>query len=198
MRAAFYLRSSSTETNLSNQRNELAAAAAVRGWTVVGEYVDEGISGARRRDKRPGLDKALTDATKRRFDVLMSWSVDRMGRSLADLMNSMETLRAARVQLYLHKQAIDTSTPAGAAMFGMLGVFAEFERAVIRERILAGMNRARAEGKRVGAGSPPIPEDKKEHARKLIGEGMSIRKAADAAGISVGMVHKIKRESEWL
>ena len=134
-RAAVYLRVSTGEQTVENQRRELAAAAEQRGWTIVASYADEGISGAKGRDKRPGLDAMLKDATRGRFDVVMAWAVDRMGRSLVDLVGTLQELHGARVDLFLHQQAIDTTTPAGKALFGMLGVFAEFERSMIQARV---------------------------------------------------------------
>src|SRR5262249_11827844 len=130
-RAALYLRVSTGEQTVATQQRDLEAAAAQRGWTVVATYQDNGVSGAKGRDKRPGLDRLLKDATRGRFDVVMAWSVDRVGRSLPDLVSSLQELHSARVDLFLHQQALDTTTPSGRAMFGMLSVFAEFERSMI-------------------------------------------------------------------
>src|SRR5205823_5843889 len=110
---------------------------------VIRVYRDNGISGAKGRDKRPGQDGALKDATRGTYGVLMAWSVDRLGRSLTDLLATLHELHAAGVDLYLHRQALDTRTPAGRALFQMLGVFAEFERSMIQERVRAGMARAK-------------------------------------------------------
>ena len=142
-RAAIYLRVSTGEQTVDNQRRELAAAAASRGWSVVAVYADEGISGAKGREGRPQLDLMLKDAVRRRFDVAMVWAVDRLGRSLADLIGSMQELRDAKVDLFIHQQGLDTTTASGRAMFGMLGVFAEFERAMIQARVKAGLERAK-------------------------------------------------------
>jgi DNA invertase Pin-like site-specific DNA recombinase len=143
--AALYLRVSTNGQTVDNQRRELEAAAAARGWLVGAVYADEGISGAKGRDRRPGLDQMLKDAVRRKFDVVLSWSVDRLGRSLADLVGGLHELHAARVDLYLHQQAIDTTTPAGKVIFQMAGVFAEFERSMIQDRVRAGLARAQAE-----------------------------------------------------
>ena len=118
-RAAVYLRVSTGEQTVDNQRRELAAAAASRGWSVVAVYADEGISGAKGREGRPQLDLMLKDAVRRRFDVAMVWAVDRLGRSLADLIGSMQELRDAKVDLFIHQQGLDTTTASGRAMFGM-------------------------------------------------------------------------------
>ncbi|MGI4798919.1 MAG: recombinase family protein, partial [Janthinobacterium lividum] len=145
VRAAIYLRVSTGNQTVENQRRELEAAAEARGWQIVAAYADEGISGAKGRDGRPQLDLMLKDAVRRRFEVVMVWSVDRLGRSLPDLIASMQELRGARVDMFILQQGLDTTTPAGRAMFQMLGTFSEFERAMIQERVKAGMERAKAE-----------------------------------------------------
>ncbi len=122
-RAALYLRVSTDEQTTDNQRQALEATAEQRGWTVVKAYEDDGISGSKGRDKRPGLDEMLKDTTRGKFEVVLCWSVDRLGRSLADLIAGLQEIHSARVDLVLHQQAIDTTTPAGKAMFQMLGVF---------------------------------------------------------------------------
>ena len=146
---ALYLRVSTTGQTVENQRRELEAAAERHGWTVA-HSTDAGISGAKGRDKRPGLDALLKGVARRDFDLVAAWSVDRLGRSLQDLVGTLGELQAKGVGLYLHQQGIDTTTPAGKALFQMLGVFAEFERAMIHERVMAGLARARAQGRRLG------------------------------------------------
>ena len=117
---------------------------------IVEVYRDHGISGGKGREKRPAFDKLHRDATLRKFDLIMAWSVDRLGRSLQDLVHFLDHLRSTRVELFLHQQGLDTTSPAGRAMFGMLSVFSEFERAIIQERIAAGMARAKAKGTKSG------------------------------------------------
>jgi DNA invertase Pin-like site-specific DNA recombinase len=124
------------------QLQPLQEAAGRLGWTVVAIYRDEGISGTKGRDKWPGLDALLKGVARREFDIVAAWSVCRLGRSLSDLIGLLGELRSR--DLYLHQQALDTSTPSGRALFGMLGVFSEFERAMIRDRVMAGLDRARA------------------------------------------------------
>ena len=126
MRAAIYLRVSTAEQTTDNQERELRAAADRMGHEVVEIYRDHGVSGAKGRDKRPAFDKLHRDATRRKFDVVMAWSVDRLGRSLQDLVAFLEHLRETRIELFLHQQGLDTTTSSGRAMFGMLSVFAEF------------------------------------------------------------------------
>ena len=124
------------------------------GWSIMKVYRDEGVSGAKSRAERPAFNALWKDATCRRFDMVMAWSVDRLGRSLQDLVPFLSELHALRIDLYLHQQGVDTSTPAGKALFQMTGVFAEFERAMIRERVKSGLERAKAQGKILGR--PPI------------------------------------------
>src|SRR3954454_23123324 len=153
-RAVLYLRVSTVDQTTANQERELQSVAGRMGWEIVKVYKDHGISGAKARDKRPAFDALCRDATKRQFDMVMAWSVDRLGRSLQDLVGFLSELHALRIDLFLHQQGLDTTTPAGKAMFQMMGVFAEFERAMIAERVRAGLARARSEGKRLGR--PPI------------------------------------------
>jgi DNA invertase Pin-like site-specific DNA recombinase len=151
-RAAIYARVS-TRNGHQDPETQLLALRQVAeraGWQIVGEYVDHGISGAKGRDKRPEFDRMLKDATRRQFNVVMAWSVDRLGRSLQDLVAFLGDLHAQGVDLYLHIQGIDTTTPGGKALFQMMGVFAEFERAIIQERVCAGLAKARAQGRRLG------------------------------------------------
>ena len=138
----------------ANQERELREIASRMGCEIVKVYRDHGISGAKGRDKRPAFDKLCRDAARREFDMVMAWSVDRLGRSLQDLVGFLSELHALKIDLFLRQQGLDTTTPAGKAMFQMMGVFAEFERAIIQERVRAGLARARSEGKRLGR--PPI------------------------------------------
>ena len=187
-RVAFYLRVSTGEQTTENQRRELEAVAGHRGWHVVAVYEDLGISGAKGRDKRPQLDRMLKDAVRGKFDILAAWAVDRLGRSLQDLVGTLGELRAAGVGLFLHQQALDTTTPSGRAMFGMLSVFAEFERAMIQERVKAGLARARATGKRLGR--PKVRADEKG-ILAAVKDGLSIRKAARQFDVTPAKVQRL-------
>jgi DNA invertase Pin-like site-specific DNA recombinase len=187
-RVAFYLRVSTGEQTTENQRRELEAVARHRGWDVVAVYEDKGISGARGRNQRPQLDRMLKDAVRGKFEILAAWAVDRLGRSLQDLVGTLGELRAAGVDLFLHQQAVDTMTPSGRAMFQMLAVFAEFERAMIQERVKAGLARAKAAGKRLGR--PKIPTDE-EGILAAIEGGVSIRKAARQFDVTPAKVQRL-------
>ncbi len=195
-RVALYLRVSTGEQTTENQRRELEQVAERSGWNVVEVYEDAGISGANGREKRPAFDKLMKDANRWQFDMVAAWSVDRLGRSLQHLVAFLGELHALKVDLYLHQQGIDTTTPAGKAMFQMMGVFAEFERAMSRERINAGLARARAQGKRLGR--PPGVSKKRQAKRrdvlKLRQEGQSIRGIAKALEIAPGTVQLILKE----
>ncbi len=193
-RVAFYLRVSTDEQTTANQRRDLARVAKASGWQLVEVYEDAGISGANGREKRPALDKMLTDATARKFDLVAAWSVDRLGRSLRHLVAFLEELHSLKIDLYLHVQGIDTTTPAGKAMFGMMGVFAEFERSMIVERVNAGLARAKAAGKRLGR--PEVDASKRAEVLKLLRAGVSIRKSAAKAGVAPGTVLKIKAHAQ--
>ena len=189
-RVAFYLRVSTGEQTTENQRRELEQVAKRSGWDVVEIYEDAGISGANGREKRPAFDKLLKDASRREFDLVAAWSVDRLGRSLQHLVAFLGELHALKIDLYLHQQGIDTTTPAGEAMFQMMGVFAQFERAMIQERVKSGLSRARAGGKRLGR--PPVPARKRAEVLKLRRDGQSVRKIAQAVGLAPGTVQRIR------
>jgi DNA invertase Pin-like site-specific DNA recombinase len=188
-RAALYVRVSTDKQTVENQIARLTEIAAARGWQIVATYNDAGISGAKGRDKRPGLDAMLKDAQRRKFDVVMAWAIDRLGRSLIDLLHSVQHLEACGVDLFLDQQAIDTTTPAGRLMFQIAGAFAEFERSMMRSRIMAGLKRAKAEGRRPG---PALDPTKAAKARKLLQGGMGVLKAAKLAGIGTGTAAKLK------
>jgi len=188
-RAAIYLRVSTDGQTTENQRLELVAVAERSGWEVVEIYEDAGISGAKGRDRRPAFDRLTKDATRRKFDVVMAWSVDRLGRSLQDLVVFLSEVQALGVDLFLHQQGVDTTTPAGKAMFQMLGVFAEFERSMIQERVKAGLARARSQGKTLGR--PGVTDAVRQSVLSAKAEGLSIRKIANRVGLSVGTVHGI-------
>jgi DNA invertase Pin-like site-specific DNA recombinase len=188
-RVALYLRVSTKEQTTENQRRELEAWAERAGHRIVAIYEDAGISGSKGREARKGLDRALKDATRRQYDMLAVWSVDRLGRSLQDLVAAMNDLRAARVDLFLHQQALDTSTSAGKAMFGMLSVFGEFEREIIVERINAGIARAKAAGTKFGR--PKVGDAIEERIRELRRQRIGIKAIARRLGIGTGTVQRV-------
>jgi DNA invertase Pin-like site-specific DNA recombinase len=192
-RVALYLRVSTGDQTTENQRRELEAVAKQRGWQIVAVYEDKGVSGAKGRDKRPQFDAMLKDAVRGQFDVLAAWAVDRLGRSLQDLVATLSDLHGAGVDLFLHRQAIDTTTPSGKAMYQMLGVFAEFERSMIQERVKAGLERAKAKGVRLGR--PRLPKKRREEILQLHREGQSQRAIARSAGVALGTVQNVLKDA---
>jgi len=188
-RVAIYLRVSTNGQTTENQHRELLAVANRSGWELVALYEDTGFSGAKGRDERPGFDALLKDATRRKFDLIAAWSVDRLGRSLQDLVGFLTELQSVGCDLYLHQQALDTSTPSGRAMFQMLGVFAEFERCMIKERVNAGLARARARGTVLGRRrTKGAVEDR---IRALRAEGMGILKIGKTLGVGTSVVQRV-------
>jgi DNA invertase Pin-like site-specific DNA recombinase len=188
-RVAIYLRVSTSKQETSNQRRELEAVARRSGWQVVKVYEDAGISGAKGRDQRPGLDALLKAVNSKEFDMVATWSVDRLGRSLTDLLSILQCLRDKDVDLFLHQQGLDTSTTAGRAMFQMLGVFAEFERGIIRERVNAGLARAREKG--VVLGRRPTAPAVEKRIRQLRAKGTGILKIGRTLGIGTSVVQRV-------
>jgi DNA invertase Pin-like site-specific DNA recombinase len=188
-RAAIYARVSTDNQTTQNQIRELRLHARRMGWEIVQKYVDQGISGAKGREQRPAYDQMLKDAARKEFDVIAAWSVDRLGRSLQDLVVFLGEIHGKRIDLYLHQQGLDTTTPAGKALFQMCGVFAEFERAMIVERVNAGLARARAQGKQLGR--PRIGAAMESKVRKLRAKQHGIMRIAKALGIGVGTVQRI-------
>ena len=142
-RVAFYTRVSTVDQTTINQTLELERWAAARGHEITARYEDAGISGSKDRTGRPGLDAMLRDAVRRKFDVVAVWSVDRLSRSHRDLINSVGDLKAAGVDLVILQSGLDTSTPSGEALFGMMSIFAQLERSMARERTVSGIARAR-------------------------------------------------------
>src|SRR5438034_11659644 len=190
-RAVVYLRVSTIDQTTANQERELREIAARMGCEITKFYKDHGISVAKGRDKRPAFDALCRDAIKRQFQVSMDWSVDRLGRSLQVLVGFLSELHALGIDLFLHQQGLDTTTPAGKAMFQMLGVFAEFEHSIIQERVRAGLQRAKREGKRLGR--PPIADKVAERIRAALAGCMSVRKTAAKFDVNPSTVQRIAR-----
>jgi DNA invertase Pin-like site-specific DNA recombinase len=188
---AIYTRVSTDHQTTDNQERELRAIADRMGWAVVKVYTDQSVSGAKGREDRPAFDALHQDAARRCFDMVMAWSVDRLGRSLQDLIAFLSERHALGIDLFLHQQGLDTTTPAGRAKFQMMGVFAEFERAMIRERVKSGPERAKAQGKRLGP--RPIDVSKEAAIRKDLKAGMAgMIKLASLHGVGVGTVQRIE------
>lgn len=192
-RVAIYGRVSTDGQTTDNQIDALRQVAERRGWEVAEIYIDHGISGAKGRDKRPGFDRLLKDASRRRFDVVMAWAIDRVGRSLIDLLATIQHLEAVGVDLYLDQQQIDTTTPAGKLLFQVSGAFAEFERKMIQQRVHAGLARARSQGKRLGR--PKLDAKTEQGIREALRSGkLGMLKIAAAFGVGSGTVQRIKAD----
>ena len=189
-RISIYARTSHASSNPQNQLNELREVANRNGWSIVNEYVDSGISGAKGRDKRPQFDAMLKSAMKKDIDLVMFWAVDRASRNLSNLVQMMDDLDAKNVGMYFHQQSIDTTTPSGRAMIQMAGIFASFERSMLKERILASHARARAEGKTIGRPSQ-INDGLISSVNFMREKGIGIKKIAKELGIGVGTVYKV-------
>jgi DNA invertase Pin-like site-specific DNA recombinase len=195
-RVGLYLRVSTDGQTTENQRLALMEVAGRSDWQVVKVFEDRGISGAKGRDKRPEFDKLLRAITRRQIDLVAAWSVDRLSRSMQDLVGFLSELQGCNCNLYLHQQGLDTSTPTGRAMFQMCGIFAELERAILIERINAGIARARVKGTKSGApiGRAKVSMEREDHVRALLGQGIGIGRAARMAGVGTSVAQRVKLE----
>ena len=188
MRAAIYARVSTLDQEPENQMQELRRYVGARGWQAT-EFIDKGVSGA--RESRPALDSLVKDARPRRFDSLVVWRLDRLGRSLRHLILLLDELAALGIDFVSLGEGIDTSTPAGRLQLHVLGAIAEFERARIQERVRAGLARARAQGQRLGRPRVRIaPERLQEVA------GLTVAEAAAALRVSPATLKRLRRSSK--
>jgi DNA invertase Pin-like site-specific DNA recombinase len=185
MRAAVYARVSTVDQEPENQLQEVRRYVQARDWTAV-EYVDRGVSGA--KDRRPALDDLVRDARRRRFDVLVCWRLDRLGRNLKHLITLLDELQALGIAFVSLAEGIDATTPAGKLQMHILGAIAEFERERIRERVLAGLQRG-TQGKRLGRPQvhPPV-----EQLRRV--SGLPAHIAAERLGVSRSTVKRWRRQ----
>jgi DNA invertase Pin-like site-specific DNA recombinase len=170
-------------------------SSATRGWQIAECYHDAGISGAKGRKERPGVDQMLNDAGKGRFDVVMVWAIDRLGRSLVDLLTTIQHLEACKTDVFIEQQNLDTTTPMGKLLFQITGAFAEFERHMIKQRVAIGIRRAREEGTKSGKpfGRPKLDGKKEAAVRKALALGnKGILKIAAELGVGSGTVQRIK------
>jgi DNA invertase Pin-like site-specific DNA recombinase len=197
-RVAIYTRVSTGGQSVQRQLDALHEAAKRHGWEVVGVFNDVGVSGT--KTKRPALDKLMDAAQRREFDVVAIWAFDRLGRSLEHLLRVEKELRAKRIGLYSHTQAVDTSTPAGEMMFQVMGSVAQFERALILERVTDGIAKAKRHGTRSGKpiGRPAADPAVLRKIRALHAKGgpaATVRAIAAKTGASVGLVHRVVSEA---
>jgi DNA invertase Pin-like site-specific DNA recombinase len=186
MRAGIYARVSTTDQHCENQLVELRRYCEARGWTIAKEFVDAGVSGA--KERRPALDDLVRDAKRRRFDVLVVWRLDRLGRNLRHLILLLDDLQATGVAFVSLAEGIDATTPAGRLQLHVLGAIAEFERERIKERVVAGLNRARSQGKRLGRPKRELSLTKVRSVAHL-----TIRAAAASLGVSTATIKRWRR-----
>ena len=189
-RAVIYSRVSTNDQCVSNQLKVLREVAERKGLNVVSEITDEGISGAKGRDQRKGFDQLIKGAVRKEFDIILVWDVSRLGRSLKHLVSFLEDIQSANCDLYIHQSGIDTTTASGKMMFQLLGVFSEFERSMIRERVIAGQQRAKSEGKHIGRKSN-LTDGVINAVKQLRANNVPIKRIAKDMHIGVGTVYKI-------
>jgi DNA invertase Pin-like site-specific DNA recombinase len=192
-RVAIYGRVSTIEQTTDNQINFLQEIVSRNGWELVQTYVDEGISGTKGRDKRPEIDRLCKDMVRRKFNRILVWDISRLGRSLQHLVDFLNEVQSVNCQLYIHQSGLDTSTPSGRMMFQMVGVFSEFERSMISERVKLGLNRVRSKGTKLGRPTK-IDEQKKVTIWSLIDEGNSLSQVSRLLQISKMSVSRVNRE----
>ena len=193
-RVAIYARVSTASQTVENQLIELRTVAQRAGWQIVAELTDNGISGTKGRDQRPAFDELLKRSTRREFDVVMVWAIDRIGRSIQHLVTFMNHMQSVGIDLYIHQQSIDTTTAAGRMIFGVFSALGEYEREPIRERIIAGQQRARAQGTKIGRPSK-MNDAVKTSVRLLKGKGVGIREIASKLEIGIGTVYSVLKAS---
>jgi DNA invertase Pin-like site-specific DNA recombinase len=193
-RVAIYARVSTSSQTVDNQIAELREVAARNGWYVITEFADKAISGAKGRDQRPAFDELIRRATRREFDIVLVWAIDWLGRSIQHLVGFMNEIQALGIDLYSHQQALNTATPAGRMVFSVFSALGEYERELIRERIIAGQRRARSQG--INIGRPSKMNDAVRTSVMLLREkGMSIREIAKRLEIGVGTVYAVLKAS---
>jgi DNA invertase Pin-like site-specific DNA recombinase len=190
MKAVIYSRVSTNDQTVDNQLKILREVAEKKGLEVVQEISDEGISGAKGRDEREGFNELIKGSIQKEWDIILVWDVSRLGRSLQHLVSFLDDIHSAKCDLYIHQSGLDTSTASGKMMFQMIGVFSEFERSMIRERVIAGQQRAKAEGKHIGR-KTNVNEGTLNAVKHLRENNVPINRIAKNLKIGVGTVYKI-------
>jgi DNA invertase Pin-like site-specific DNA recombinase len=192
-RVVIYGRVSTSEQTTENQIGFLKEIVERNGWELVESYVDEGISGTKGREKRPEFDRLCKDMIRRRFNRILVWDISRLGRSLQHLVEFLNDVQSVNCHLYIHQSGLDTSTPSGRMMFQMVGVFSEFERSMISERVKLGLKRVKSKGTILGR-PKSIDEDLKEKIWILIDEGNSYSQISKKTGISKMSISRVNKE----
>ena len=197
-KVVIYGRTSTNKQQVENQLNQLREVSNKNDWEIVDEYIDQGYSGSLGRDKRPSFDRLLKDSVRGKFDVILVWDISRLGRSLQDLISFLNDIQSKNIDLYIDRQGIDTTTPTGKMMFQMIGVFSEFERDLIRDRVRLGMENAKKNGTKSGRsiGRPSnVNDSTRSTIIELSGRGMSKSKICRTLGIGVGTLYKLIDQS---
>ena len=191
-RVAIYTRVSTGDQTTNSQIHALEEVAERSGWHIVYKFEDKAISGAKGRGSRPAFNSLIQACMRREVDIVAVWSIDRLGRSLKDLIGFLQDIESLDVDLYMHKQSIDTSTPSGKLLFHICGVFAEFERSIISERVRAGLEQAKENGKRLGR--PPVDPKTENEIEKMLQDGVGILRVAKSVGVGTSTVQRVKAE----
>jgi len=189
MKVGVYVRVSTHQQTTENQLLELYEVCERNDWTIVDEY-NETVSGTKGVNDRKELDRLLKDASRKKFEKVVVWSVDRVGRSMKHLVSVLSQLKDLDIDIFSYKQGIDTSTTMGSSFFHMVGIFAELENNMRRERQIVGIKRALKDGVKFGR-KDVVDEDKEYEIYQLRNKGKSIRSIAKEVGISVGRTHKV-------
>ena len=193
-KVVIYGRTSTDKQQVENQLNQLREVSNKNDWEIVDEYIDQGYSGSLGRDKRPSFDRLLKDSVRGKFDVILVWDISRLGRSLQDLISFLNDVQSKNIDLYIHRQGIDTTTPTGKMMFQMIGIFSEFERDLIRDRVRSGMENAKKNGTKSGRsiGRPSnVNDSTRSTIIELLDRGLSKTKISKTLGIGVGTLYKL-------
>ena len=193
-RVVIYGRTSTDKQTVENQLQTLREVSRRNDWEIVEEYTDEGISGSHGRNRRPSFDRLLKDSVRGKFEGILVWDISRLGRSLQDLISFLNDIQSKNIDLYIHQQGIDTTTPSGKMMFQMIGVFSEFERNLIRDRVRSGMETAKRNGTKSGKkiGRPTnVNDSTRSTIIELSERGMSKTKICKTLGIGVGTLYKL-------
>jgi DNA invertase Pin-like site-specific DNA recombinase len=193
-KVVIYGRTSTNKQQVENQLNQLREVSNKNDWEIVDEYIDQGYSGSLGRDKRPSFDRLLKDSVRGKFDVILVWDISRLGRSLQDLISFLNDVQSKNIDLYIHRQGIDTTTPTGKMMFQMIGIFSEFERDLIRDRVRSGMENAKKNGTKSGRsiGRPSnVNDSTRSTIIELLDRGLSKTKISKTLGIGVGTLYKL-------
>jgi DNA invertase Pin-like site-specific DNA recombinase len=193
MKVGLYLRVSTEDQTTENQGLVLREICETNGWEIFDTYVDHGVSGSKGRDKRPEFNRLIKDMTRRKFQKVMVWDVSRLGRSLTHLVEFLNEVHSVGCDLYIHQSGLDTQTPSGKMMFQMIGIFSEFERSMISQRVKTGLQRVRKSGKKLGR--PSTSPEVIERIKELLNLGWSYTPISKELDVSRMTISRIARQT---